>query len=432
MGSGKPGRIKAIRATGAGVMVGSALGAVLPFAISRFFGIGRPTDVYFVVVGAAQVGAYFLGMVAETASMPILAETLAVGKGARAQVLCLARLLISRMAFLTVLVWCVVVLVVLPGSGIGLCENDNAWRFVLALCTLPIGAGLSGLAAAASYIKEKYFLTTASQGLRAAFAFAAVLLFPREQALSMAALGLSLGEFARFALLLWQLPGGGKGPYDAARMSLASSAITKLAGPAMLSSAIIAVNPLIDKAVAARVGLGAATSLELAEKIYYVPSVLIISSMSKVYTAWWARDAVSTPGRVYSDYRRVQVRAVTASLMATMAFGGLAIAALELVADYKLLPGLPGNFGVTLAVFMLGLPFALSSDLSNSIVIIFRRASVMPPVAIFLVLLNFFGDLVGANLAGLPGLAGASTLVRISSAAIMLYFAAKALKRSAA
>lgn len=201
-----------------------------------------------------------------------------------------------------------------------------------------------------------------------------------------------------------------------------------LAGPTLASSAIIAVNPIVDRSIAAHVGMGAPTVLELAEKTYYIPSVLLVAAISKVYTAQWSRMAAQDPQRMLPDYQKIQKLCLLVGVLASATFAWIA----TLLLGSRLFAGfhvqVPPEFLLVLIVFMGGLPFAMSADLSNSIIIILRRARVMPRIAIGLVLLNVAGDILGAQFLGVAGIALSSTAVRFASCLAAMYFAVRYLR----
>lgn len=422
-----PDRVRSVIAASIGTGLGSSAGAILPFVLTHHFGVNRETDVYFIVVGAVQLVAYVLGMVAEAAALPIISLAIAKDPGnARAAATAVILRVVPIAALVNVALLAVTAVVVLPAAGVSILSDRSALAFLLV--GIPMGAlsTAGGLAAGANFALMRFAFTTGSQVFRAGTALLLVTVFSGA-GLVVAAVGLCLGELLRFCVLYFRLPG----PYTDGEIGSIplGRQVLQLAGPTLISSAVIAANPLIDKTIAARVAVGGPTVLELAEKIYFIPSVLLVAAISKVSAGHWSRMAAEGKHDLLHDYRKVQVVSIVSGFAAALLLAitfHLAAAYIPFVQSQVAQAGV--HFETVLLIFLLGLPFALSSDLSNSMILVMRRSRVMPPIALLLVSVNLVADLAGAAVWGIAGIAVASTGVRVLACIINMAVVVRGLR----
>lgn len=423
-----PDRVRSVIAASIGTGLGSSAGAILPFVLTHQFGVSRETDVYFIVVGAVQLVAYVLGMVAEAAALPIISAAIAKDPThARAAATAVILRVVPIAGAVNVLLLALTAAVVLPAAGVSILSDPAALAFLLV--GIPMGAlsTAGGLAAGANFALMRFAFTTATQVFRAGTALLLVTVFA-DAGLVVAAIGLCVGELIRFLVLYFRLPG----PAHSAEIGSIplGKQVLQLAGPTLISSAVIAANPLIDKTVAARVAVGGPTVLELAEKIYYIPSVLLVAAISKVSAGHWSRMAARGDVDLLRDYKKVQIVSFLSGLAAAILLAisfHLAVEYIPFARNQVQQAG--GHFEIVLFIFLLGLPFALSSDLSNSMILVMRRSRVMPPIAITLVSVNLIADIAGAALWGIAGIAAASTGVRVLACLINMTVVVRGLRR---
>jgi putative peptidoglycan lipid II flippase len=67
-----------------------------------------------------------------------------------------------------------------------------------------------------------------------------------------------------------------------------------ISGPLLVSATVLQVNPLVDRTMAAGVGPGSVTSLELGLRLFLVPTALILSTLVNPLTATWAARLLET------------------------------------------------------------------------------------------------------------------------------------------
>ncbi len=410
-----------------GTLLGSAAGALLPFAVARWFEVGRATDVYFIVVGAVQLVAYLLALVVEGAVLPFATKALQRdARSLRRFSRTLAVYVTCAAVPVTVAALAAVVLVLLPAAGLGAAARGDALQLVVAVAALPVLASLSGIVSAAGFALDRFAFTTGTQVLRAGGGLLAAALLGDELGLVAVAWGLTAGEAVRALVLLAVLPRSPAGtPVDTPDVGMH---VLRLASPTLLASIVIAVNPIVDKTVAARLDPGAATLVELGEKLFYIPMVLLIAAVTKVSTTVWARQVDVDDVALHRDFWRTQK--VSAVLTTTVVV--VAVPAVLLGRD--LLTGLLGLepdsvFPLLLVVYVVGLPLALAADLAGAMLIVLRRTGAIPALAVLLVVVNLVADVVGAHLFGVLGIAASTTLVRAVNVVVFVLLCERHLRR---
>jgi len=412
-----------------GTLGGSAAGALLPFLIARWFEVGRSTDVYFLVVGAVQVVGYLLSLVVESAALPFATKAAELDqRSLRPFCVVLGRYVLAAAGALTVLALGIVVLVLIPAAGLTGSARDNAYQLVLAVAALPVLAALSGMVSASNFALDRFALTTGSQVLRAGGGIAMAATLGHELGLLAVAIGLTLGEAARGLLLAVALPRSR--PHTAAPANIGLQML-RLASPTLMASIVIAVNPIVDKAVAARLDAGATTLLELGEKLFYIPMVLLVAAVTKVSATVWARQVDVDDDALRRDFWKVQRLGALVTTVAVAVAVSAALLSRDLVDDLLDLGGDP-IFFVVFAAYIVGLPLALSADLAGTMLITLRRTTAFPALAVLLVLVNLAADIVGARLFGVVGIAASTTLVRVVNVGVFLWLCDRHLRRRTA
>jgi peptidoglycan biosynthesis protein MviN/MurJ (putative lipid II flippase) len=420
---GRGGRLRQIASAGFGTLVGSALGALLPFLLTRWFSLGRTTDAYFLVWSAVQLAAYVSQAVVESTLLPLCTRALKEGEAA---LTAFARTM-RRYAFglgigLGVLVIGLVCLVLLPTSTFTAGQRTECYRLLAGFALFPLCTAVSSVFSAAHYSRGRFAQTALTQAFRAVggITFAAWL-GPR-YGITIVAVGVTLGEAVRLAVLAGTMPARRlvrTGVVPRPLPDVTGRTLFAVASPVMLSLAIVTANPLIDKAVATRLQVGSTTVIELAEKLFYIPAVLCSRAVALVSVTVWGRLVGTDDAALRRDYWRVQRLAVVGTTVLVAAFG-LTIVAFKatVVRMLHLSPGTP--FESVFLLYLVGLPFALSQSLAGMLVVTYRRTSFEPPLAAALVVINLVADLLGARLAGVAGIAASSTIVRLVNASVFI------------
>lgn len=413
-----------------GTLVGSAAGALLPFLLARWFEVGRQTDVYFLVVGAVQLVAYMLALVVESAVLPFAAKAVEQDvRSLRSFSARMSRYVLGAGLPVSLLALAAVAFGVVPAAGLVGAERDDAYTYMLVVAALPVLAALSGVFSAANFTLNRFAFTTSTQVLRAGGGVLGAVLLGEQLGLLAVALGLVLGEAARALTLAVVLPR--RGDHDGGQPVDVGLQMLRLASPTLLASLVIAVNPIVDKAVAARLDAGAATLIELGEKLFYIPMVLLVAAVSKVSATVWARQVGLDGAALRADFWRVQrVGAAVTSVVVVVAVLAVLLVR-DSVADFLgLAPDTP-FFGVFIA-YIVGLPLALAADLAGVMLITLRQTKVFPALAVLLVVVNLTADVIGARFFGVVGIAASSTIVRIVNLAVFLWVCERYLLRGMA
>jgi peptidoglycan biosynthesis protein MviN/MurJ (putative lipid II flippase) len=313
-----------------------------------------------------------------------------------------------------------VVLIAVLSSGTRLYSVDLtlAAKVAASLAPLPIVAAGSSVLAATLYARNRFAVGTMTQSLRALLPTLLLVSGARPD-LSQVGLAMTAGELLRLAILVW---GSGLRHSQATRGIFSKNDrywATLL--PLYISMLVASANPLIDRAFAATLSLGSITSLELTEKVFYIPSALFSGMIALVVGSAWAQAAARSPTSLNSDYWRTQ-RIVS---LASIAFTLLAIIGVHFYGDSTLaLLGIANiqGFSSLLGIFLVGLPFTFVTALGGRLFTTLGRSRLQLLFAVTVLVVNILGDLIGMHLWQLAGIAVASTGVRIVSALLFLVY----------
>lgn len=416
-------RIRRTVGAALGTSVGSAVGAALPFVVTAVILSPARTDVFFLVAGAGQLAAFLLATVVEGAALPSalrVAQRDVAGLRRETRRLAVDAFILAVPVTVGLLL---VGLLLLSIADLDPEQLHDGRRLLLAFLPLPALVAVSSTCSAAHYAQDHFAFTAASQGLRASGGMAGAFLAASGHGGTVGvALGLCIGEACRALLLSSMLPRSPAGPPPLDDDPGQRGIFLRSATPLLLATMIVAVNPLVDKAVASQLDVGSVTLLELAEKLFYIPMVLLFTAVTVVSGVVWARFGEGELTAVSKDFWRVQRLAGAVSLSIT-AVAAIVVLSLDdvVVEVLGLAPGAP--FGSVFGLYILGLPFALAQSLAGRLLVVLGKTRQLPAIALALVLLNLVADVVGAATLGVRGIALASSLVRIVNAAVFLLLA---------
>lgn len=417
---------------GAGTLLGNVTGVVLPFAITLVYGSGRVTDGYFLAAASANF-VVILMVAIESVCVPYYARV-RVDEGAGGAALAgkLLRRSFWASSAMVALAYLATALVVVPHGGLSPTERHRVLVLLLVLAPLPVVAALSSVLASAHYAYGRFGLPTATQALRSAAALLCVLGGELGLPLVVAAGALTVGELVRMVVLLVRLP--------CPRPSLADvlhrgplDGYWSTALPSVLSMVIVGVNPVIDKAVAAGTGPSGITTLELAEKLFYVPTILFGGMIASVLSSEWASVYVRTGSRraVAPQFWRAQ-RVVLGAAGGLTAVGVLAVLLVGPAAGRALGLHDGRQFTAVLCLYLVGLPAAFFIEVSGRLITTLRVNKVLPWVSSLALVLNLVLDLAGRAVLGLSGIALSTSLVRASAALVMAWWVVRQFARDPA
>jgi peptidoglycan biosynthesis protein MviN/MurJ (putative lipid II flippase) len=420
-------RLRQVVSAGFGTAAGSAFGAVLPFLLTRWFGLGRTTDAYFLVWGGVQLASYVSQAVVETTLLPMCSRALAEGEAKlTAFAMAMRRHAFWLGAGMSAGVVVLVVAVLVPTSTFTAQQRTECNWLLAGFAVFPILTAVASVFSAAHFARGRFAQTALTTAFRAigGILFAA-LLGPR-YGIVIVAWGVTIGEAVRLLVLLVTMPDRRLVRRESIARPLpevTGREFFSVATPVILSMAIVTANPLIDKAVATRLQIGSTTVIELAEKLFYVPAVLLSRAVALVSVTVWAKSAGTDDAAVSRDYWRVQRLALVGTTAIVGVFGAVIALFWGFFADLlHMRPDAP--FQTVFLLYLIGLPFALSTSLAGGLVVTYRRTSFQPPLAAALVVINLVADLIGAQLLGVAGIAASSTIVRVVNAAVFVLMTA--------
>jgi putative peptidoglycan lipid II flippase len=394
----------------------------LPFFVTAWFKSGRVTDPYFLAVGTMLFVTTILAAVLEQIVVPFAIEYKASGRSVfRSSIARLAAQAGGIAAVLSVLAALAMALLVLPRTNLGPEQVSDVVHYLLILWPLPVLITLSSVISASHYVFGRYGWATSSQLLRPAGAL--VLGWAtRGSGLDGVVAGLILGELLRLILLsciAFRLVTSLADTEISERPNLGT--FWRVATPQLVSVAIVGLAPLTDKLVAAGHSAGSVTIVELAEKLFYTPMVLISSGVALVAGTAWAEMAQrpSMADELRHDFWRTQ-RFLVAGGVAVACLAGLFIWFFKGWVSVFLGFSDSELFARTFLLFAAGLPFALSVTLGTRLLLSCRRTRLLPAFAVLSTAANLVFDLLFARWFGVPGIALASSAVRALSCGLLL------------
>jgi len=400
-----------------GTLIGSAPGFLLPFAVARTVGIGGATDAYVFALAVAQAVATLASGVLETNVLPAAEKSRRLGGG---HLVSFKRRMTRQAVVVVALVYVAIGFAswtyVAWGTSWTHAERNLAYTVLALLLAFVCLTAANSVAAAALYALDDFLTPTLSQACRSLVPFLILALgLPDWYTLACVAAALAIGELVRGAILRIRLrrlvPDGPVPPAD----SVETSEVWRWAAPSALSLLIVAAYPLVDRGVAASLPPGSVTVLDLGEKIFYVPMLVVTSSLVLVAGARWSAMRLSEPAQVAADFRRTVLRVVWVSIGITVA----SIVALRLGSSLvgPTFAGQPTrNIVWITAVLLVGLPVAAVATLGARLLTSLQRTRALPLFAIWALGANVVGDFIGAHFFGLRGIAGATVASRTVSA----------------
>jgi len=425
-------RARHIVDAGSGTLLGNATGVLLPFMITIIYGSGRLTDGYFLAAASANF-VVILTASTEGVSIPYFVRVRAAhGAGGGRVTGQLLRRGVGLSVALLVPAYAITGVLVVPHGGFSPGQRGQVLLLLVVLSPLPLAAAASSVFASAHYAYGRFWLPTATQALRSSAALLCVLGGAAGVPLVVAAGALTVGELLRAAILLTRLPCARPAPGDLLlREPLECYRSTAL--PAVLSMVIVCVNPLIDKAVAGSTGPAGITTLELAEKLFYVPTILFGGMVASVLASDWAsvHQRTGCLRAVAPDFWRTQRLVLGGATGLTLVATAVAAIVGPGAAGLLRLPS-GTQFALVLCLYLAGLPATFFIEVSGRLVTTLRVNQIMPWLSGLAVVLNLVLDLLGRELFGLAGIALSTTLVRFVGAGVLFWWVRRSFAREPA
>jgi peptidoglycan biosynthesis protein MviN/MurJ (putative lipid II flippase) len=417
----------------AGTLLGSLPGLLLPFLITARVGAGRATDAYFYAFAIALFVSSIVNLALETNVLPVATHHRRQGAAALRG---FARGLVVRSVLATVAGY--VVIGALGAGSVLLRDNWTADQQRLCIEVIAIfGVYLAAIAASSVidgclYAFGSFFVTTVTIGVRSLLPLPFLFLAPAgATALLLSAGALAAGEGLR-ALFLGRalrraIAGLGSAREDGVDAA-APPSVWSTALPYGLAMVLFGSFQLVDRVVASSLAPGSVTVLDLAEKAFYAPVTILMSSVMLVSGARWAALATERPGELQRDFAQTVRRA--ALLSSGLAAAAITVLLIVRAAVDTTIAGVDtGRFCVVLAILMVGFPAAVVTNAGVRLLTVLRRTRIFPALAAVSLVADVACAVVGAHVLGIAGIALAGTLWRTVNLVLFLVISASALRR---
>lgn len=405
----------------AGTSLGLLPGFILPFALSWHLHAGRLTDAYFLSFAIATFVATILSGVLEVSMIPAAASHMQSGTSS---LMHLVRTTIRNSLGIAALAYAptavVGAIIVNAQATWTTSEKHLCVVLVLIFGIYILATAITSVLAGTLYALGQFFAPTVSQCLRTLLPLSLMVLTPRDASGVILIASLFIGgESVRGVLLFRRLKskmrvisGNGTPPPP--------SGLLKASIPLALSLLVAAAAPLTDKVVAAPLGTGSVTVIELAEKVFFVPLVAITSSVILVAGARWANVIRAQTVAVTRDFKQT-LRRVVVLATATAVVVGTGTTLATVIAGHRVLGVDALQFRDLVLIFLAGLPGAAIINTGARLMTSAQRTRLLPLFGIFAFTANLLADIVGAQLLSVDGIALASTLVRSVGAGLYLW-----------
>lgn len=393
--------IKSMGAATLANLAGRAANVLIAFSIIAMLGADTHTDRFFLVMA---VGFFFFGILANAitqATIPLIISGTAdlshhLTGHLTIRTIRVAGLICAVSAGLAAWIWYAVTL-------------DFHIAYVIAI-GLMCGAGIAnGLATGVQYSRERFIRPGAAWAIRLLPLAAFFLAGPHPRNLPWLALGIGLADGLRFHVIS---KGIAIGHRDKA-LSLLSKLkpVVPTYSKAVAASAIMGLNPIIDRLIAQFSGRGAVSILETGERIFMALSVLCTIGMMTVLPTYLSRDAAQN--KLDENWPTVMKLATAWSLLwllsgATAAIFGLKWCLNTLTA---LSPAQSHAAQWVYWYYLPGLPAIVFSTLYNRRLQAQHRWWLLVATAAMAVTLNIPASLLLRHWLGVPGIALATTLI---------------------
>jgi putative peptidoglycan lipid II flippase len=296
---------------------------LLPLVIAGIFGAGIETDAYFVAYAAALLVGGTLAQAIEVAIVPF-----AVHEGRRPDGASHVFLRKSALGVTTVAV-------ALWAFGIGILAltttramSTQTLRYALALTPLVILWSATSVYSGALVAYHRIETAIGSLMLRALGALTLLILLPRGAGLFAVALGLGIGELAR--LLYVRYHARMVIPQSSGSAVPIQTAFGRAATLQVAAATSAGVPPLVERLIAPRVAVGAASFLEYATRLLVIPTVIFDGAIAPLLLTRWSHDiasgAMPTRATVFREVARgIAIASGCAAAVAVLARPGVQV-----------------------------------------------------------------------------------------------------------
>lgn len=385
--------------------------AVLPIAVAWLHGVSVETDSFFLAYAAVTfVGNTFAALL-ETAAVPFFAA--AVQDGRRAEIRRGLLVGVSRGAIAGVTALYAVALLwrILDDQDAG----STAPSVHLAILTMaPVASAIGAVFTAELHAQGRFYTVAAATSVRGVVPLASGLVLSREMGITAFSVGIVCGEFIAAAAL--RLAAGRAdsrvAAADRSRIDFWRVYFSLLVGGIANSS-----KPLVDRLIAASLGPGAVTILEVAERIFLAGVSLFGAPFATVMLSRWSSTFANGIERPLMQLARElkEARVICAVIGAVSLVVMLVLyvpGATRLISS-RFSAGEAESLRTVLAMYLLGTAPYLLNLAGTQIMIVLRDGRFIAAVAMVLAIANLPLDMMAVNIAGLPGIALVTTLLNL-------------------
>ncbi len=260
---------------------------VIPILLAAIFGSGQRTDAYFIAYSAVLFLGGTLGQGVEQAIVPFAARQLHRADGSAGRYLDAAA---RRSAAAGLVTWLVGVPILVGLAAPAL--RRLILQYALCLTPLALAWCAAAVFSGALVSQGRIARATGSMLWRGAGALVGVALVPLGGGLWGVVLGLGAGEVSRAWWLrravARELPSG-QGAHPESLRGLQRAASAQAAASAAIGAA-----PLVERLLAATLGVGAVSHLEYAVRLVSVPGVLFDGALVPLVLARWTNQIATT------------------------------------------------------------------------------------------------------------------------------------------
>ncbi|MEV4420652.1 lipid II flippase MurJ [Patulibacter sp. NPDC049589] len=282
-----------------------------------------------------------------------------------------------------------------------------------------VASAASSVYAATLYSVGAFFTAPATVAFRSIGALASLpVTRGTELALPGLAIGLAVGETVRVSLLrravireLKPVTKHGAPPEGSV------PSLIKPSMPYALSISFSQATPVVDRAIGSSLGPGTVTTIDLSEKVFFVPMTVMWSSIVVVSGARWSHlAATERRDLLVADFRQTIRRSLWLSSAIAAGMGACLVAATAVIGPT--FAGMDATRILWVSLILLaGLPPAAVAALAGRYLSAARRTTSLPLFSATALAMSTSTSIVGAHYVGIFGIVLAATATRWTMAA---------------
>jgi putative peptidoglycan lipid II flippase len=408
------------RATTASI-AGSVPGFFVPIAIATVFGASAGTDAFLLALSVASFTANALGSTTQQAAIPFLIQARGEQRDIGA--------FLGQMATVLLVLAAIPMIVVNLGvpiyfSGWGHWSPASVHLlivFLWAFVPYVVCAILAGVYSGALNARHLYVRVALSPAIRSVIVLVALATAPVIGMYSLVS-GYLLGEFVRAWYLISRL--ARQVPIRLfARPGHDMGAFLRSALAQMLGSGALALVPVVDRIMAARLAAGTVSILDYADRLWQVPLGFAMSGLMVTTLAHWSERLYGggTVGALSASTRRLALAMLAALVPLVVIFAAARHPLIDLVFGHtRLTPAERRLLADTLAVLVGGMPVYVAGLTYTRAFLVLKRSDWLLAIGLLQLATKTGLNLILIPIWGLVGIACATTLTYTLSSALLV------------